>query len=323
MVDVSEKPVTRRVAPTPRAACCLRAATRRRASAHCPRATRSRWRGSPASRRRSAPRDWIPLAHPLPLDEVAVEFERADGRTSPIASARRRRRRAPAPRWRRSSPAPRRRSRSTTWSRRWSAAPRSPTCGSRRRAAARHFAATGRGAGRDRHRPRPPARRPVAARRAALRPARARRLADARSSRPATSRSAQPGRPPARLFGPEHGYYGVEQDMVAVRRRARPVDRRRRSSRSTATTKRRCARAARRSPGSTCCSIDLQDVGARYYTFAATAVWAAEAALAAGLEVWILDRPNPLGGEVVEGNLPRAGLRVVRRRLPHCRCGTA
>jgi uncharacterized protein YbbC (DUF1343 family) len=35
-------------------------------------------------------------------------------------------------------------------------------------------------------------------------------------------------------------------------------------------------------------------------------VWAAEAALAAGCEVWVLDRPNPLGGEV-EGNLPAPG----------------
>ncbi|HTQ78971.1 MAG TPA: DUF1343 domain-containing protein, partial [Thermoanaerobaculia bacterium] len=52
---------------------------------------------------------------------------------------------------------------------------------------------------------------------------------------------------------------------------------------------------------------DLQDVGSRYYTYAATAVWAAEAALAAGCEVWVLDRPNPLGGEVIEGNLPEAG----------------
>src|SRR5204863_5600917 len=56
----------------------------------------------------------------------------------------------------------------------------------------------------------------------------------------------------------------------------------------------------------------------RYYTFAATAVWAAEAALAAGCEVWILDRPNPLGGEVVEGNLPEPGFEsfVGAFRLP-------
>jgi uncharacterized protein YbbC (DUF1343 family) len=53
--------------------------------------------------------------------------------------------------------------------------------------------------------------------------------------------------------------------------------------------------------------IDLQDVGSRYYTYAATAIWAAEAAMAAGCEVWVLDRPNPLGGVVVEGNLLSAG----------------
>jgi uncharacterized protein YbbC (DUF1343 family) len=64
--------------------------------------------------------------------------------------------------------------------------------------------------------------------------------------------------------------------------------------------------------------VDLQDIGSRYYTFAATAVWAAEAALAAGLEVWILDRPNPLGGETLEGPLVAAGYEsfVSAFRLP-------
>jgi uncharacterized protein YbbC (DUF1343 family) len=48
-------------------------------------------------------------------------------------------------------------------------------------------------------------------------------------------------------------------------------------------------------------------VGARYYTYAATAVWSAAVALAAGCEVWVLDRPNPLGGLEVEGNLRQPG----------------
>jgi uncharacterized protein YbbC (DUF1343 family) len=52
--------------------------------------------------------------------------------------------------------------------------------------------------------------------------------------------------------------------------------------------------------------IDLQDVGARYYTYAATAAWSAEVALAQGCAVWVLDRPNPLGGGLVEGNLRAA-----------------
>ncbi len=123
---------------------------------------------------------------------------------------------------------------------------------------------------------------------------------------PAHLALAAAGAAPIRLYGPEHGYYGVEQDMVAS--------------------------ASQRDPwtGAEIVSlygddessllprpeafasldlllIDLQDIGSRYYTYAATAVWAAEAARAAGCEVWILDRPNPLGGEVVEGNLPESG----------------
>ncbi len=44
---------------------------------------------------------------------------------------------------------------------------------------------------------------------------------------PAHLALAAAGAPPSRLFGPEHGYYGVEQDMVPEREPARSVDRRR------------------------------------------------------------------------------------------------
>ncbi len=47
--------------------------------------------------------------------------------------------------------------------------------------------------------------------------------------------------------------------------------------------------------------IDLQDVGARYYTFTWTMLLCLEACAAAGKRVVVLDRPNPLGGEVREG----------------------
>ena len=46
---------------------------------------------------------------------------------------------------------------------------------------------------------------------------------------------------------------------------------------------------------------DIQDVGARYYTFAWTVSHILEAAGEAGVEVVVLDRPNPLGGEAVAG----------------------
>ncbi len=49
--------------------------------------------------------------------------------------------------------------------------------------------------------------------------------------------------------------------------------------------------------------IDLQDVGARYYTFIWTMLLCLEACAESGVEVIILDRPNPLGGVVTEGNV--------------------
>ena len=47
--------------------------------------------------------------------------------------------------------------------------------------------------------------------------------------------------------------------------------------------------------------FDMQDVGARFYTYHATMGLVIEAAADAGLPLWILDRPNPLGGEYISG----------------------
>ncbi len=49
--------------------------------------------------------------------------------------------------------------------------------------------------------------------------------------------------------------------------------------------------------------IDLQDVGTRVYTFVSTMLNCLKAAATHGKRVLVLDRPNPLGGEIVEGNL--------------------
>lgn len=48
--------------------------------------------------------------------------------------------------------------------------------------------------------------------------------------------------------------------------------------------------------------VDLQDIGARYYTYPATAASLLRDAAARGKRVVVLDRPDPLGGEVVQGN---------------------
>jgi uncharacterized protein YbbC (DUF1343 family) len=49
--------------------------------------------------------------------------------------------------------------------------------------------------------------------------------------------------------------------------------------------------------------IDLPDVGARYYTYLATAVEVMRAAASANIPVLIADRPNPIGGAAMQGNI--------------------
>lgn len=49
--------------------------------------------------------------------------------------------------------------------------------------------------------------------------------------------------------------------------------------------------------------IDLPDIGARYYTFMWTMMLCMEAAAELGLPIRVLDRPNPIGGERVEGTV--------------------
>lgn len=52
---------------------------------------------------------------------------------------------------------------------------------------------------------------------------------------------------------------------------------------------------------------DIQDVGCRSYTFYATMGMCMEACAENGKEFMVLDRPNPLGGNKVEGNLVEKG----------------
>lgn len=54
--------------------------------------------------------------------------------------------------------------------------------------------------------------------------------------------------------------------------------------------------------------IDLQDVGTRVYTFASTMLNCLKAAAECGKRVVVFDRPNPLGGDRVEGNLLKEDL---------------
>lgn len=53
--------------------------------------------------------------------------------------------------------------------------------------------------------------------------------------------------------------------------------------------------------------FDIQDIGCRSYTFVSSLGLIMEAAAENGKEVIVLDRPNPLGGNRVEGNLVEQG----------------
>lgn len=109
------------------------------------------------------------------------------------------------------------------------------------------------------------------------------------------------------LFGPEHGFAGEAQDMIHVAGEARPT--------GPVVHSLYGATYADLSPreehlrGLDAVVIDLQDVGARYYTFVWTATLVLEVAARLGVRTVILDRPNPLGGEITEGEPQRPGYR--------------
>ncbi len=64
--------------------------------------------------------------------------------------------------------------------------------------------------------------------------------------------------------------------------------------------------------------VDLQDVGTRVYTYTTTMGLCMEAAARAGVKVVVLDRPNPITGTEIEGNLPDVDFRsfVGRYNVP-------
>jgi uncharacterized protein YbbC (DUF1343 family) len=50
--------------------------------------------------------------------------------------------------------------------------------------------------------------------------------------------------------------------------------------------------------------FDIQDIGTRFYTYIGTLSLAMRAATEAGIPLVVLDRPNPIGGEKVQGAIP-------------------
>src|SRR5690606_35560410 len=49
--------------------------------------------------------------------------------------------------------------------------------------------------------------------------------------------------------------------------------------------------------------FDMQDVGARQYTYISTIALAMQSAARQGIPLFVLDRPNPVGGAIVDGGI--------------------
>ena len=107
------------------------------------------------------------------------------------------------------------------------------------------------------------------------------------------------------LFGPEHGFRGAAQDMEAV---ASGEPSRIPVVSLYGATFNDLSPRPEHLAGLDVVVSDLPDVGSRYYTFVWTTALMMKACGARGTPVVVLDRPNPLGGEVLEGNLPEAPL---------------
>lgn len=109
------------------------------------------------------------------------------------------------------------------------------------------------------------------------------------------------------LFGPEHGIRGAAQDMIHVGDAHDPVTGLPEVSlygRTFESLSPRPEDLARVDV----LLFDIQDVGARYYTYAATMALCMKEAAKAGVKVVVLDRPNPIGGLQVEGGGLEPGL---------------
>jgi uncharacterized protein YbbC (DUF1343 family) len=107
------------------------------------------------------------------------------------------------------------------------------------------------------------------------------------------------------LFGPEHGVYGADWAGVYVPSSIDPHTGLPAYSLYGPTRK----PTPEMLKGIDVLIYDIQDIGCRSYTFISTLGLAMEAAAEAGIPFYVLDRPNPLGGNRVEGMRPAPGFR--------------
>ena len=109
------------------------------------------------------------------------------------------------------------------------------------------------------------------------------------------------------IFSPEHGVTGTLDTTDIKNKNAKDA-----TTGITVYTVYGASDAARRPPMDVlkrldAVVIDLADAGARFYTYETTTGYFLEAAAKAGIEVVVLDRPNPITGSFVQGPVSDAG----------------
>ncbi len=105
------------------------------------------------------------------------------------------------------------------------------------------------------------------------------------------------------LYAPEHGIRGQEQEGAAIDSG--------RDERTGVPIHSLYGEVRKPTPamleGVDVLLFDMQDIGARYYTYVSTMALAMEAAGEQDIPFIVLDRPNPVRGDVVQGNLLKPG----------------
>jgi uncharacterized protein YbbC (DUF1343 family) len=112
--------------------------------------------------------------------------------------------------------------------------------------------------------------------------------------------------PLTRLFSPEHGLWGIAQDMESVTEEKEPKTGLPIHSLYGPTSESLKPR-KEWLKGLDAIVCDLQDVGSRYYTFVYTISLMMQAYKEVGIPIYVLDRPNPINGTDVEGGVIQKG----------------
>ncbi|MCG6550805.1 MAG: DUF1343 domain-containing protein [Candidatus Magnetominusculus sp. LBB02] len=114
------------------------------------------------------------------------------------------------------------------------------------------------------------------------------------------------------VFSPEHGFFGdvdevIKKDSITDSKTGLPVYN-------------LYGKTYRPTPemleGLDALVFDIQDAGVRYYTYITTMGYAMEAAAKKGIAFYVLDRPNPITGAVVQGPIREKGLKSFTNYFP-------